>query len=53
MLREMNRLMQDSAFVQSISDGSRWFALNQIESFVTKSLNESERESQRQQVQDS
>jgi len=51
MLREMNRLMQDSAFVQSISDESRWFALNQLESFVNESLTRSERELERPSVQ--
>ena len=51
MLREMNRLMQDSAFVQSINDDSRWFALNQLESFVNESLTRSERELERPSVQ--
>lgn len=37
MLRDMNRLMQDSAFFNSVSDESRWFALNQLESFLNES----------------
>lgn len=37
MLREMNRLMQDSAFANSVNEESRWFALNQLESFLNES----------------
>jgi len=37
MLREINRLMQDSAFANSVNEESRWFALNQLESFLNES----------------
>lgn len=37
MLKDMNRLMQDSAFLSN--DESRWLALNQLESFLNESRN--------------